>query len=66
LKLGGATGLSLAFGSRPGRTQITSRVEKLKIMGARENRVICPFCSVGCGAIIHSRDGRMINIEGDP
>ena len=65
LKIGGATGLWLTFGSRKARTQITSRVENLKILNAKETRVICPFCSVGCGAIIHSQEGRMINIEGD-
>lgn len=65
LKIGGATGLFLAFGSRNARAQVTSRVENLKIFNAKESKVICPFCSVGCGAIIHSREGRMINIEGD-
>ncbi len=65
LKIGGATGLVFAFGSRNARSQITSRVENLKILNAKETKVICPFCSVGCGAIIHSQEGRMINIEGD-
>ena len=27
---------------------------------------ICPFCGVGCGQIVELRDGRVVNIEGDP
>jgi formate dehydrogenase major subunit len=27
---------------------------------------ICPYCSVGCGQLIHVRDGKIINIEGNP
>ncbi|MGH7545926.1 MAG: formate dehydrogenase-N subunit alpha, partial [Gemmatimonadota bacterium] len=65
LKIGGATGLFLAFGSRRARTQITQRVETLKILNAKETKAICPFCSVGCGVLLHSKEGRLINIEGD-
>lgn len=27
---------------------------------------ICPFCGVGCGQLVEVRDGRVVNIEGDP
>ena len=27
---------------------------------------ICPYCSVGCGTLIHVKEGEIINIEGDP
>lgn len=27
---------------------------------------ICPFCGVGCGQVVEVRDGRVVNIEGDP
>jgi len=27
---------------------------------------ICPFCGVGCGQTVEVRDGRVVNIEGDP
>ncbi len=27
---------------------------------------ICPFCGVGCGQIVEVRDGKIVNIEGDP
>ena len=31
-----------------------------------ETATICCFCGVGCGAIVASQDGRVINLEGDP
>jgi formate dehydrogenase major subunit len=31
-----------------------------------ETPTICPFCAVGCGAIVATRDNRVLNIEGDP
>jgi formate dehydrogenase major subunit len=29
-------------------------------------RSVCPYCVVGCGQLVHHRDGRLISIEGDP
>ena len=29
-------------------------------------RSVCPFCAVGCGQKIYSKDGRVTQIEGDP
>ncbi len=38
----------------------------LKIEGSKETISICPFCSVGCNTLVHVKDGKIINIEGDP
>jgi formate dehydrogenase major subunit len=27
---------------------------------------ICPYCAVGCGQLVHVRDGKVTHIEGDP
>lgn len=40
--------------------------EALRIADAKENLTVCCFCSVGCGAIIHTKGDKMINLEGDP
>ena len=29
-------------------------------------RSVCPFCAVGCGQRVYSREGRVTHIEGDP
>jgi formate dehydrogenase major subunit len=37
-----------------------------KSHGAEVARSICPYCGVGCGQLVHHREGRVIAIEGDP
>src|SRR5690242_20905320 len=32
----------------------------------RVTKSICPFCAVGCGQQIFSRDGQVTHVEGDP
>ncbi len=29
-------------------------------------RSICPYCAVGCGQLVHVKDGEILDIEGDP
>ena len=64
----GAAGLAvsgLGFDLRP----VKSQAQMLKTRYAKETTTICPYCAVGCGAIVHTSrrgDGRVINIEGDP
>jgi formate dehydrogenase major subunit len=31
-----------------------------------ETPTICPFCAVGCGAIVAAQGNRVLNVEGDP
>lgn len=48
---------------------IRAHAQMLKTAYAKETTTICPYCGVGCGAIVHTSkkgDGRVINIEGDP
>jgi formate dehydrogenase major subunit len=48
---------------------VKAHAQMLKTKYAKETTTICPYCAVGCGAIVHTSkkgDGRVINIEGDP
>ena len=54
----GTLGLNLA--------PVEARAEDLAIRYAKESTTICPYCSVGCGMIVHTLNGNVINIEGDP
>lgn len=38
----------------------------LKIANVKEVPSVCPYCAVGCGQLVHVRDKRIINIEGNP
>ncbi len=40
--------------------------QELRIKGAKESHTICPFCSVGCGILVQTKDGKVVNTEGDP
>jgi formate dehydrogenase major subunit len=41
-------------------------IPPLKTRGATETTTVCPFCGVGCGQVVSTRNGSVINIEGDP
>jgi formate dehydrogenase major subunit len=58
--LGGVAGLGLDL--RP----VHAAVEQWKIVGTHEVPSVCPYCAVGCGQLVHVRDGRIVNIEGNP
>ncbi|MGB4267949.1 MAG: formate dehydrogenase, partial [Spirochaetota bacterium] len=60
------TGVTAAGSFLGGVTFLTGCKSTDKLRGAKESTTICPFCGVGCGIIVSSRDGKVINAEGDP
>jgi formate dehydrogenase major subunit len=40
-------------------------IPPLKTRGATETTTVCPFCGVGCGQVVSTRNDKVINIEGD-
>jgi len=61
----GVAGLTLGrFGIELGPVSVYAA--GLKIEGAKESISICPFCSCGCNLLVHSKAGKIINVEGDP
>jgi formate dehydrogenase major subunit len=69
LKLSGAAAVGLTI---PGLGIDLSAYKKYveettaQIQQAAETTTICPYCSVGCGLIVSTKNGQIINIEGDP
>lgn len=47
-------------------TPVLVYATELRIKGAKETTTVCCYCSVGCGQIVHTDKGKVINIEGDP
>src|ERR1700727_4011122 len=37
-----------------------------RLRGADVTQGICPYCAVGCGQLIYSKGGELIDIEGNP
>ena len=65
----GAAAAGVAFsGLGSDLTPVMAHAKELKTKGAKETTTICPYCAVGCGAIVSTsqKEGRIINIEGDP
>src|SRR5579885_1653442 len=52
-----------------GETAYSERTKNLQSrtkIADKEVRSICPYCAVGCGQLVHLKDRKIINIEGDP
>jgi len=58
--IGGLVGLGVTL------APAMARAQELRIKDAKTTPSICPFCSVGCATLIHTVDGKIVNIEGDP
>ena len=43
-----------------------ARAQELRIQNAKTVPSVCPYCAVGCGLLVHTVDGQIVNIEGNP
>jgi formate dehydrogenase major subunit len=43
-----------------------ARAQELRIKDAKATPSVCPYCSVGCATLVHTVNGKIVNIEGDP
>lgn len=66
LKVSGAFAAVLAVGFDV--LPVSAQVKGLRISSARITPTICPFCSAGCGLLVHtdSSTGKVLYTEGDP
>ena len=53
------------LGATP-KKAMAARRAPFKTAQTQESTTICPYCAVGCGLIVSTRDGQVVNIEGDP
>ena len=37
-----------------------------RLAGTTRTTTVCPYCSVGCSIIVHTKDGKVVYTEGDP
>lgn len=64
LKIAGGTLAAAGIGTGVGVTPALAMPRK--VQHAQEVPTICPYCGVGCGIIVHVKNGKVINTEGDP
>lgn len=58
----------LSGGDGTGAEAMSERTRNLRPRheGAEVARSVCPYCAVGCGQLVHHKNGKLISIEGDP
>ena len=64
LKGSGLAAAGLAVSGKPARAGGDS--PELRTKGLQTSTTVCPYCAVGCGMIVHTKNGKIVNIEGDP
>ena len=62
---GGFT-LGSLFGLGADLRAAQAEVRQSKIASAKEVPSVCPYCAVGCGQLVSVKEGRIVNIEGNP
>ena len=63
---GAALGGVVALGVDPAPVRAATVPLRWKIADTKTLPTICPYCAVGCGQLMHVRDGKLVNIEGNP
>ncbi len=63
--------LELVDAANPGRVKDQpfspqTAAKSSRLRGATAVEGVCPYCAVGCGQIIYTKGGQLIDIEGDP
>ena len=66
LKVSGAAGTVLVGGLGFDLSPAEAYARELRIKEAKETTSVCCYCSVGCGILVHTKNGKVINSEGDP
>jgi len=51
-----------------GPRAVSSETEEAgaRIAGLEATESVCPYCAVGCGQVVYTRDGELVDIEGNP
>jgi formate dehydrogenase major subunit len=63
---GGATALGGLVASGVNLAPVRVQAQELRISSAKVTPSVCPFCAVGCATLVHTVNGQIVNIEGDP
>src|SRR3954462_15634910 len=61
-------GLPLSSHPQPSREPFSPQTlaKTSRLRGATVTESVCPYCAVGCGQLIYTKGGKIIDIEGNP
>jgi len=67
IKVGSATAAGAAAAGRGlDLAPVEAAATSLKIKELKAFHGVCPYCAVGCAQLMYAKDGKIIDIEGDP
>ena len=59
-------GRAMDWGMGPRAVSRETRQAGARIAGVEVTESVCPYCAVGCGQVVYTRDGELLDIEGNP
>ncbi len=54
------------WGMGPAAASGRTKAAGARIAGLKATESVCPYCAVGCGQVVYTREGRLVDIEGNP
>ena len=59
-------GRVLDWGMGPHAVSRATAQAGARVKGLKATESVCPYCAVGCGQVVYTRDGKLVDIEGNP
>src|SRR6202020_3396027 len=59
-------GRAMDWGLGESAASARTRDAEARIAGLKVTESVCPFCAVGCGQLVYTRGGELVDIEGNP
>jgi formate dehydrogenase major subunit len=59
-------GRAMDWGLGPIAASKRTKEAGARIAGLKVTESVCPYCAVGCGQLVYTRDGELVDIEGNP
>src|ERR687889_1160892 len=59
-------GRAADWGMGPHSASRKTKKAGARIAGLKATESICPYCAVGCSQVVYTRDGELVDIEGNP
>jgi formate dehydrogenase major subunit len=54
------------WGMGPAAVSENTKRAGARIEGLKVTESVCPYCAVGCGQVVYTKGGKLIDIEGNP
>ena len=59
-------GRAMDWGLGPSAVSAATAKARARVAGLKATESVCPYCAVGCGQVVYTRGGELVDIEGNP